>query len=194
MLQQGDDPFAQRISLPTQTHPKSEHSQVLTQAKSKQNLKLSGPTFLGTARTQQGTGRVQDVPNTSTSFLTVFPSIILWCVTAEVSEAASGSAGITEKPESSAELHCEFSPAASGAILQWDTQLKPQGDHHHLNPVLPSAGWKARISSVFLAASVKAGLQTVPWPNSASCRKELLAPYPAIHVQIYAVLSQARFR
>lgn len=64
-------------------------------------------------------------------------------------------------------MHCECSPAASWAILQWDTQLKLQGDHHHLNPVLLSAGWKARISSAFLPASIKPGLQTVPWPNSA---------------------------
>lgn len=94
------------------------------------------------------------------------------------SEAASGSACIIEKGSVSfAEPPCKCSPAACWAILQLDTQLKPQADHHHLNPVLLSAGWESKDQPYLWQLQYSLGYKYSPSQTLLSNRKELLVGF-----------------
>lgn len=94
-----------------------------------------------------------------------------------MSEASSGSACITErKAASSAELPCQRSPAARRALLQLDTQLKPQAEHHRLNPVLLRTGWESRTSPIFSSFRA-AWVANTALAKLLSNRKELLADF-----------------
>lgn len=76
-----------------------------------------------------------------------------------------------------AELSCERSPAARWAILQLHTQLKPQADHHHLNPVLLSTGWESKDQPYLWQLHYSLGCEHSPNQTLLSNRKELLADF-----------------
>lgn len=88
--------------------------------------------FSGNSKNPEGYRSSPRLPK-HISFLPNSFSTILWRTQLKSLKLLQGQL-VLLRNQSCAELHWECSPAASWAILQWDTQLKPQGDHHHLNP------------------------------------------------------------
>lgn len=113
----------------------------------------------------------------------IIPSIILWCTqlkTASLRLLQGQLVRLRKNLGSFAELACGCSPAAFWAILQLDTQLKPQADHHQLNPVLLSAGWESKHQPCLWQHQYSLDCKRCPRQTLLSNKMELLVNFRGV--------------